>query len=183
MPRLFSVALFVALSAASCAREASIRDGVFDKGDVALRFEQIPPEWRTIPISGADLAFRDDRHRGSVLIDVRCGERDGDAPLSVLTEHLIMGTTERSIETQATIPFDGREAMRTTLDAKLDGVPMRYDIYVMKKDGCVYDLVYVAPPEPFVAGEPAFERFVGSVHATAHGDTAHAQSGLAPADP
>jgi hypothetical protein len=94
-----------------------------------------------------------------------------------------MGTTERSIETQATIPFDGREAMRTTLDAKLDGVPMRYDIYVMKKDGCVYDLVYVAPPEPFVAGEPAFERFVGSVHATAHGDTAHAQSGLAPADP
>ena len=43
--------------------------------------------------------------------------------------------------------------------AKLDGVPMQYDIYVMKKDGCVYDLVYVAPPGRFAAGAADFERF------------------------
>jgi hypothetical protein len=30
----------------------------------------------------------------------------------------------------------------------------------MKKDGCVYDLVYIAPPEQFGAGIGAFSRFV-----------------------
>lgn len=177
------VGLLVGLWTASCVRGESIHDGVLTKGDIALRFGPVPTPWRVIPIAGADLAFRDDAHDGSVLIDIRCSERDGDAPLSVLTEHLIMGTTERSIETQATIPFDDREAMRTTLAAKLDGVPMRYDIYVMKKDGCVYDLVYVAPPDPFVAGAPAFERFVENLHASAHGDPTRIQTVRAPAAP
>jgi hypothetical protein len=177
-----SLALVVALWSASCVHRESFSDGILYKGDVALRFGAVPAGWRAIPISGADLAFRDDTHGGSVLVDVGCAQRDGDAPLSVLTEHLIMGTTERTIEAQRTIPFDGREAMRTSLGAKLDGVPMRYDIYVMKKDGCVYDLVYVAPPGPFVAGDPAFERFVGSLHATTHGD-APMQAAAAPAVP
>ena len=35
------------------------------------------------------------------------------------------------------------------LRAKLDGVPMSYDIFVEKKNGCVYDLVYVGRPDAF----------------------------------
>jgi hypothetical protein len=50
--------------------------------------------------------------------------------------------------------------------AKLDGVPMQYDIYVMKKDGCVYDLVYVAPPARFTAGAADFERFALGLRAS-----------------
>ena len=76
-----------------------------------------------------------------------------------------MGTTERDIESQSTIPFDGREALHTVLRAKLDGVPMHYDVFVMKKDGCVYDLVYVAPPCQFAAGARDFERFALNLHA------------------
>jgi len=60
-----------------------------------------------------------------------------------------MGTTAREFESQRVFPFDGREAMRSILRAKLDGVPLQYDILVMKKDGCLYDLVYVAPPDRF----------------------------------
>jgi hypothetical protein len=48
--------------------------------------------------------------------------------------------------------------------AKLDGVVMSYDIYVLKKDGCVYDFVYVASPDRFGEGTSAFERFVGGIH-------------------
>jgi hypothetical protein len=70
-----------------------------------------------------------------------------------------MGTTERTFETEEVIPFDRREAMHSVMRAKLDGVPMQYDIYVMKKDGCLYDLVYVAPPGRFADGASDFERF------------------------
>jgi len=50
--------------------------------------------------------------------------------------------------------------------AKLDGVPMQYDIYVMKKDLCVFDLVYVAPPAQFTVGAADFERFATALHAS-----------------
>jgi len=76
----------------ACGHAKSFDDGVFRKGAVAVRIGPVPAGWRRLTVDGADLAFRDDARSGSVLFDVRCG-RDDDAPLSVLTDHLIMGTT------------------------------------------------------------------------------------------
>jgi hypothetical protein len=151
--------------AAACAHEGSaLKGNVYSKGDVRVELGPIPPEWRKVQIDRGDLAFRDDPKEGSALFNVRCGQRDDDAPLQALTEHLIMGTTERQYEAQNVVPFDSREALHTVLRAKLDGVPMQYDLYVMKKDGCVVDLVYVAPPERFADGSADFERFARGVH-------------------
>jgi hypothetical protein len=44
------------------------------------------------------------------------------------------------------VPLDGREALRSHVVAKLDGVPRELLLTVMKKDGCVYDFALVAPP-------------------------------------
>ena len=141
----------LALAAAACGHGESFDGGILHKGDLSVRVGPCPSQWTRVRIEGADLAYRDEAREGSTMFDVRCG-RSSDAPLTVLTEHLIMGTTERDFVTQETLPFDGREALHTLMRAKLDGVPMQYDIYVMKKDGCVYDLVYVAPPARFTAG-------------------------------
>lgn len=158
--------LLATLLLCACAHADQLHDGVLEKGNVRVHLGPVPAEWRPIHVDGADLAYRDDAREGSTMFDVRCGDRDDDAPLSVLTEHLIMGTTEREYDSQETIPFDGREAMHTLMRAKLDGVPMQYDIYVMKKNGCVYDLVYIAPPERFSQGAPAFEAFARGLHAS-----------------
>ena len=53
--------------------------------------------------------------------------------------------------------------------ATLDGAPVELDAWVLKKDGCVYDLVYAAPPSRFAAGAPAFARFVAGFRAPAAG--------------
>ena len=154
---------------AGCAHGESFEDGVLRKGDLSVRVGPVPGHWRQIHVDGADLAYRDDARGGSALFDVRCGQRDDDAPLSILTQNLMMGTTERDIESQTLVPLDGREAMHTILRAKLDGVPMQYDIFVMKKDGCIHDLVYVAPPDRFTEGAADFERFAGGLHAYSSG--------------
>jgi len=159
-----SACLVVAATAGGCGHVSSLDDGVLHKGDVSVRFGPVPPGWALITVQGADVAYRDEAHEGSVLFDVRCSARDNDAPLPSLTEHLIMGTTARDVQSEETIPFDGREALHTWMTAKLDGVPMQYDLYVMKKDECVYDLVYVAPPDRFALGAPAFERFAAALH-------------------
>jgi hypothetical protein len=169
------------VDSAGCGHGQSFEEGVYRKGSLEVRVGPVPAAWRRVTIDGADLAFRDDQRSGSALFDVRCGLRDDDAPLSSLTQHLIMGTTDREYDTQDTIPFDGREALHTLLRAKLDGVPMQYDIYVMKKDGCIYDLVYVAPPALFTAGAADFERFAAGLQTVASPGTAVSAEG--PASP
>ncbi len=163
--RTLLLAAFAA--AAGCAHGESFDGGVLLKDGLSVHVGPVPGEWRPVRVEGADLAWRDDPRAGSALFDVRCRGRDDDAPLTVLTEHLIMGTTERDFQAQDVVPFDHREALHTRMRAKLDGVPMEYDIYVMKKDGCVYDLVYVAPPDRFDAGAADFDRFAVGLHSAA----------------
>jgi hypothetical protein len=171
MRRLARAALLLGLTGlgalgAGCASADAFEGGVLRKGDLHVRFGPVPEGWRRIPVDGADLAYRDDPREGSTLFDVHCHDRDGDAPLPVLTEHLIMGTTARDVQLAETLPFDGREVLHTLMSAKLDGVAMRYDLYVMKKDGCVYDVVFVAPPGTFEQGRPGFERFASGLSAS-----------------
>jgi hypothetical protein len=170
------------LGGGGCGHARTFDEGVLRKDGVAVRVGPVPPGWRRIGVDGADLAFRDDERQGSSLFNVRCRHRDDDAPLTVLTEHLIMGTTEREFDAQDVVPFDGREALHTLLRAKLDGVPMQYDIYVMKKDGCLFDLVYVAPPDHFADGAADFERFAIGLRAEGSPPLART-AGTSPGDP
>jgi hypothetical protein len=39
--------------------------------------------------------------------------------------------------------LDGRKALRTEVDARLDGVRRHFVVVVMKKENCVYDFLHV----------------------------------------
>lgn len=151
----------------ACATTASFDGAVYHGRDVTFHVSPVPSSWRRVSLPVADLAFRDDVRDASILINSRCTASDRDAPLVALTDHLILGTTARHISKEEDIPFDGREARHTVLEARLDGVAMQYDIFVLKKDGCVFDLVYVTPPRTLSgggAGASEFERFVQGFH-------------------
>jgi hypothetical protein len=137
---------------------------VFRGGGVAFRTGPVPAGWARIEDTAALLAFRDERDRASVMVNGRCGKDGDDVPLSALTEHLFLTFTERSAEEEQVVPFDGREARRTVLLAKLDGVPQRFEAVVLKKDGCVYDLILVADPGGFAGARPGFDGFVSGFH-------------------
>jgi hypothetical protein len=157
-----SAALLLLFTA--CATTSSFDGTLFHGPYVSFRVPPVPATWHRISVPAADLAFRDDAHEGSVLLNSRCASADRDAPLVSLTGHLIIGTTERKVAMEETVPFDQREARHTRMTAKLDGVPMAYDIFVLKKDGCVFDLVYVTPPDTAAVADPEFERFVQGFH-------------------
>jgi hypothetical protein len=161
-PRLVSVLLLCwglcwALSGCS----ATGFDGSLYQGEgFAFRIPPPPSDWSRLNASHAALAFRDEANHGTVMVHGRCGLDGDDVPLASLTQHLFLQFTEREIKTQEVVPFDGREAMHTMLDAKLDGVAMSYDVWVLKKDGCVYDLLYLAPRASFDRGRQSFEVLV-----------------------
>lgn len=146
---------------------ASVRsfDGtVYRDGPIAFRVPPKPASWRSVEVTDASLAYRDEPHAASILVNARCHRPDEGTPLVALTNHLLMGSTAREVVSQQTEPFDGREALHTRMRAKWDGVPIALDIYVAKKDGCIYDFVYMGEPNAFEAGSRDFEAFVQGFH-------------------
>lgn len=132
-----------------------------------FRLAALGPDWERLSSTHGLLAFRNDARRASILVNGRCGQDGDDVPLGALTAHLFLRFTEREIESEEIVPFDGREAQRTIMQAKLDGVPKRFSSVVLKKDGCVYDFVLVSDPDTFAGARADFERMVAGFHAAA----------------
>lgn len=136
-------------------------DGTVYRGEgFAFRVPPVDGQWERIEHSHAALAFRDSGHRATIMVNGRCGVDSEDVPLMVLTNHLFFQFTEREIQRQEVVPFDGREAMHTEMTAKLDGVAFVFDVWVLKKDGCVYDLLHMAPPGTGQRARAPFQQMV-----------------------
>lgn len=136
-------------------------DGSVYRGEgYAFRVPRRPAAWEPLEISEAALAYRDTSSDAVVAINGRCGRDGEDVPLKSLTQHLFMQFTDREILSEDVVPFDGREALHTVAVAKLDGVPLKFDVWVLKKNGCVYDLYYFAKPQRYDSGVEEFRRFV-----------------------
>src|ERR1700712_5418239 len=108
----------VLLGAAGCG--AGLQGDVFHGQGFAFRIGSLPASWQRVDASHTALTFRDEREGATIVLNGRCGVDGEDVPLESLTQHLFIRFTEREIVEQAVFPFDGREAMRTVLTAKLD---------------------------------------------------------------
>jgi hypothetical protein len=163
---LAGLALACALAAAACrSTPKTTWDGaVVTRGALVADLPAVPPAWRRLAVEDAMLAFQPTEARQLVLVNGRCGLANDDVPLVSLTQQLLMGTTSRAILREERVSFDGREALRTFVVAKLDGVPRFYDMLVLKKNGCVVDFVRTGPPGDEHNGEAAFEALLASFH-------------------
>lgn len=132
---------------------------VFQNDELAFRVGPIPASWRGIEADQALLAFRDDKANATIAVNGRCGRDGDDVPLQALTHHLFLQFTDRHVLSQRRLAMDGREALRTELLASLDGVPKHFTVYVLKKDGCVYDFLHIAGG-PAATKTAVFDRFV-----------------------
>lgn len=155
--------LMVLLAATGCHR-VSFEDSVLSKKQVDYRIGELPHYWHRVFVEGNDLAFSEADTGRALSVNSTC-EGHGDPPLQVLTRHLLMGFTERQEVSQHLISLDGREALRSRHLAKLDGVPVQLELVVLKKDGCVFDFSYVAPPGQAEPRMPDFDHLLAGFHA------------------
>lgn len=155
--------LFLLLApAVGCHRGVRFEERVFSKPGVRYRVGELPPVWERVKLSSNDLAWYTEDTGHAVSVNATCGE---DAPLDVLTRHLLAGFTERLEVEQRKVVVDEREALRSRYRAKLDGVPVELLFVVLKKDACVYDFTYVAPLGRFEERVEDFESLVRGFHA------------------
>jgi len=141
--------VFVVLTLGACAAART----------VSYRTGALPSTWRSLHLEGAQQTFHHEAG-GSIFSNSSCNVSDADAPLDVLTNHLLFELEDVKEQSRERMVLDGRAALLTRLTAKLDGVPIALDLVVLKKDGCSVDLHLVASPAVIEARRPDFERYV-----------------------
>lgn len=161
--RFISVSLAAVLVTACGGAQLDGRE--FHDDEARYAIGELASGWERLDVAQNDLAWRQPSTGAIVQVNASC-DPYSDVPLSSLTNHLLIGFTERDWRSSETVPLDGREARRSHVIASLDGVPVEMLLYVMKKDECVYDFALVAPPgDAFGAARPEFEAFVNGFHA------------------
>jgi hypothetical protein len=128
-------------------------------GDVCYRWGELPG-WRLLRHKGGAIAFFQDQFDAVAQANATCRDDAEAASLEVLTRHLLIGYTEVQVHHNDRTMLAGREALHTIAGAKLDGVPVMLDLYVIKRNGCIFDLSLAAPPGRYHAAVPDFSRFV-----------------------
>jgi hypothetical protein len=125
-----------------------------------FRLGTLDPSWTEVHHEKGEVGFFNTRVGGVIQTNTACRDDADAAPLTALTNRLLIGYTERRDLSSELVDLDGREALHSVIEAKLDGVPVTLDLYVMKRDGCIFDLSFAAPVARSSEGKVDFDRFI-----------------------
>ncbi len=92
---------------------------------------------------------------GVIELHAQCDDQ-GDSSLHQYTDHLRIDWTEWRVDSQEEAKLLDRAALHTLVTAELDGVARRNEMWIVKKNGCLFDLRYSANPARFEQGRRSF---------------------------
>jgi len=147
----------------ACGGTGTFDGQVYSDGEASYSLGEPGSGWGRLSVEDDnDLAWSHDGLAAVIQINASC-DPDLDIPLEALTNHLLIGFTDREVREEELVPMISRQALRTHVRARLDGVPRELLLVVLKKDGCVYDFALVAPPgDRFRRARGAYDRLIGS---------------------
>lgn len=163
--RLLMLLAVLGWSLAACGGSGTLSGSEYRDPEASYRIGQMPGGWERLDVEDAnDLAWENPGLAAVIQVNASC-DPDLDIPLAALRNHLLIGFTERRVQDEQLVPLDSREALRTHLVAKLDGVPREMILTILKKNGCVYDFALVAPPgSEFARARQDYDALVGGFH-------------------
>ena len=160
--RLSAAAAALALSGCAAPR-AYLSDGVF-RAPAMFRIAVPAAPWTVVHATESRLELQHPATRAGILAHAECGDRIGRQDLPVLARRLFVGLAGREVIENGAVTLGGLPAVHAVLETRGTGGDdrMRVEAYVTKSERCVYDLVYVAPPESFAERRDDFRRVVES---------------------
>ena len=114
--------------------------------------QQPSSKWFTVQEGGADFAWYNKDIYGSIYVDSNCKQKFEDRPLKDSYLSLTQGISTGVPIQQNKRIIDNREALFTIQNGIIDGIVIRLASVVMSKDECLYDFLYIAPPDVFDMG-------------------------------
>jgi len=120
------------------------------------------------PTEVSDVAYQSVSTASIVSLDSACRAADPEKPyperdLKTLTDLLLLGITDVTLREERGMEVQKTPGLETTIQGKLNGEPMKLRTVVVKRQNCVYDLVYMARPQFFEKQLVDFSHFVASL--------------------
>lgn len=142
-----------------CATTVQFHGNTVETGQVRYRIGNPGQGFQKVEVGENDLAYWLPEDGATIGVHSTCRDFD-DVPARALLNHLLFGTTDRQLVSSETMALDGRGALHAVYELALDGVPVRLEVIVLSKDGCVFDFSLVTKPERFDRSRLGFERLV-----------------------
>jgi len=121
-----------------------------------------PQHWIPQPKNQSDYAFK--LPTGPVLTVTSTCAQNADAPLEVLTRHLLIGSRNITILRRAPKTIDGVGGLFSEVRATYDKEPFFLNVFVLPKLGCVFDFTLISPKPIPVEETQEFLNFLESFH-------------------
>jgi len=140
---------------------ASLDINVENKKSENYEIDKLPKHWAPVKDTLADNSYWSKKTGATILINSLC-EKYGSASLFVLTQNILRGIDDLNTEVEEEITLAERKALHTVATGKIDGVSIKTNIYIMRKDYCIYDFTYQVKEESYPQDVGDFEKFVKS---------------------
>ena len=122
------------------------------------------PPFKEVKGLKADGAWQNTNNGNSLSYLSTCHEQV-DPTLEVATDEVISAFGETKQLSQKKLEFDGRDALDTEAEARVEGVPTKIRTLVFKKNGCLYTLSLIGLTKYFAKDVSSFESFVNGFEA------------------
>jgi len=152
--------LLAGLALSACAA-GSVRDGTYRDPQNRFTVSLPPARWQPVSLDGAGLAFRAPALGAGIGLRADCHSPES-GPLPAVARHLFFGLIDKQIEAHEFVSVADAHGVRTRLNARLDDRPVTVDGVTVRRGPCLYDFVFVAPPEHFENARPDFDAFLRS---------------------
>lgn len=119
----------------------------------------LPETWKKNDVKGLAVAYYHAGYGATAGVAPLC-EGISDQTLESLAQQELVGLEQRETLEEKRVTVDGREAVEWVVKGSVDGVEMRVNLVVFRKDGCVYDVNLVSRPETFERARAEFQVFV-----------------------
>ena len=117
--------------------------------------------WQLLSWKDLDFVLWDSRTGSTIVVDVKPLKEDLE--LATLTNQLLIAFDSKKIISQDMEKIDGREALKTVLEAWTEGTEITVEAYVVRGKGLSYDIIFWAPRDVFPHKVDAFHQLLGSL--------------------
>lgn len=123
-----------------------------------VQFEAPSSPYKEIKMAGVDKAWLSERSGNTISYFSECGN-SADPSLEILESDALSAINDLTVLKADTKEFNGRESRQTVAAGKLDGIPVKMSLVLLKKNGCNYTLSYGGTAAQFDQEQTAFENF------------------------
>ena len=123
------------------------------------KFQAPDSTFRKIDSEQADLAWQNEKSGNTIAVLSECSETK-DPSLSDLESEMSQALNDSKVVRTQNTQFEDREALRSLLEGKVDGVAVRVDVLTFKKNSCSYTLTYMGRAQGFEKEQGVFENFL-----------------------